>query len=109
MIFSHTKAQRHKGRWGFGVLMLIAFVMQIGCATASRNRIGLQRFEFEEPQMGVPFRMVVYATNLAHAEGAVDAAFARIAAWRRLGIYFSGWKLMGCVTHILWIHSHAWG
>ena len=29
--------------------------------------------------MGVPFRMVVYATNLAHAEKAVDAAFARIA------------------------------
>ena len=29
--------------------------------------------------MGVPFRMVVYATNLAHAERAVDAAFGRIA------------------------------
>lgn len=39
----------------------------------------LQRFEFTEPQMGVPFRMVLYASSRAQAEAAAQAAFARIA------------------------------
>ena len=55
------------------------FLFLTGCVTGFPKETALERFEFEEPQMGVPFRMVVYATNLAHAERAVDAAFARIA------------------------------
>jgi FAD:protein FMN transferase len=39
----------------------------------------LQRFEFTETHMAVPFRIVLYATNEAHAKHASDAAFARIA------------------------------
>jgi len=38
-----------------------------------------ERFEFEQPQMGVPFRIVLYATDEAHAGAAAKAAFARIA------------------------------
>jgi thiamine biosynthesis lipoprotein len=88
---THTKAQRHKVREDLGsvfrevlwrlccVLILSAVVLQPSCATTSKTQVSLERFEFEEPQMGVPFRMVVYATNVAHAERAVDAAFARIA------------------------------
>lgn len=38
------------------------------------------RFEFTQPQMGVPFRMVVYAPDFTTASNAVHAAFARVAA-----------------------------
>ena len=37
-----------------------------------------QRFEFTQPQMGVPFRIVLYATNDADAREAAEAAFRRI-------------------------------
>jgi FAD:protein FMN transferase len=48
-----------------------------GCATTPDT--AWQRFEFRQPHMGVPFRIVLYATNDAHARIAADAAFARIA------------------------------
>jgi FAD:protein FMN transferase len=38
-----------------------------------------QRFEFTETHMAVPFRIVLYATNQAHAKAASDSAFRRIA------------------------------
>lgn len=38
----------------------------------------LARFESTRPQMGLPFRIVVHATNEAHATSAIQAAFARI-------------------------------
>jgi thiamine biosynthesis lipoprotein len=41
---------------------------------------GLSRFEFEQPQMGVPFRMVVYAVDAATAERGARAAFDRVSA-----------------------------
>jgi thiamine biosynthesis lipoprotein len=47
-----------------------------GCATPAKAPV--DRFEFTQPQMGVPFRMVLYATNEAHARLASDAAFARV-------------------------------
>jgi thiamine biosynthesis lipoprotein len=40
----------------------------------------LARFEFAQPQMGVPFRIVLYAPNAVAASNAAHAAFARIAA-----------------------------
>lgn len=46
------------------------------CATdSSRN---LTRFEYTQPQMGLPFRIVLYATDQSAANTAADAAFARI-------------------------------
>jgi FAD:protein FMN transferase len=48
-----------------------------GCATTPD--LAWRRFEFRQPHMGVPFRIVLYATNDAHAKIAGDAAFARIA------------------------------
>ncbi len=38
----------------------------------------LSRFESTRPQMGLPFRIVVHATNEIHANTAINAAFARI-------------------------------
>ncbi len=49
-----------------------------GCA-GSRLTRSLQRFEFEQPQMGVPFRIVLYAEDEAIAAPAARAAFARVA------------------------------
>jgi hypothetical protein len=37
-----------------------------------------QRFEYIRPQMGLPFRLVLYATNEAHARSAAAAAYARV-------------------------------
>jgi len=38
----------------------------------------LTRFEFQRPEMGVPFRIVLYSTNQTSAETAAEAAFHRI-------------------------------
>ena len=46
-----------------------------GCATPPDTR---QRFDFTRPEMGVPFRIVLYAQTKAAAELAANAAFARI-------------------------------
>lgn len=43
-----------------------------------------ERLEFTRPQMGVPFRVVVYATNEARAQRAVEEAYARIATLNRI-------------------------
>lgn len=65
-----------------GVGWLLAGLMFVvaGCASREVSRdAALQRFEFVRPQMGVPFRIVVYApAETAAAEGA-EAAFARVA------------------------------
>lgn len=39
----------------------------------------LQKFVFEKPEMGLPFRVTLYAEDAAKAKGAADAAFARVA------------------------------
>lgn len=39
----------------------------------------LQRFAFEEPHMGTPFRIVLYASDSTTAQQAATAAFARVA------------------------------
>jgi FAD:protein FMN transferase len=46
------------------------------CATPSRPE--LRRFEFTRPEMGLPFRIVLYAPSAELASGAAEAAFARI-------------------------------
>jgi thiamine biosynthesis lipoprotein len=56
---------------------LAALLCLSSCVT--RRVPELNRFEFTQPQMGVPFRMVLYAANQAAADSAAFAAFARIA------------------------------
>jgi len=52
----------------------------MACSTwaFSRHTEDLQRYEFNEPQMGLPFRIVVYAGDKPTAEAAARAAFNRI-------------------------------
>lgn len=47
------------------------------CATGSKSSSELTRFEFERPEMGMPFRIVLYAPNQATAEAAANKAYAR--------------------------------
>ncbi len=57
-------------------LTLVVSTLFVSCSTTPRG--DLSRFEFEEPQMGVPFRIVLYAPDQKSAEAAVDKAFARV-------------------------------
>ena len=58
------------------LVLLIAFLS--GCTTSSTPGTSLHRFEFTEPQMGVPFRLVFFTTDQARANAAADKTFARI-------------------------------
>jgi FAD:protein FMN transferase len=46
-----------------------------GCVTERRAS---SRFEYTRPQMGVPFRIVLYASDKNMADAAAEAAFARV-------------------------------
>lgn len=59
------------------VLLLVAGLLA-GCTTPSPSSSSLRRFEFTEPQMGVPFRLVFFTTDQARANAAADKTFARI-------------------------------
>ena len=66
-----------KGNAEFGLLFpLFGAWALAGCATAPQPN--LQRFEFTQTHMAVPFRIVLYATNQAHAKAASDTAFTRV-------------------------------
>ena len=58
--------------------LLPAFLLAAGCATPSRESPPLSRFEFTRPQMGLPFRIVLYAPDTNTANAAAEAAFACI-------------------------------
>ncbi|MEO7297224.1 MAG: FAD:protein FMN transferase [Verrucomicrobiota bacterium] len=54
------------------------FLLLCSCARMAVTD-GLEaRYEFNEPQMGVPFRIVLYAATKSQAERASSAAFARV-------------------------------
>src|SRR5438876_8198079 len=61
-------------------LLLLSLVGLDACSHfQSVKRTGkLQRYEFTQPQMGVPFRIVLFAPSAATAERAASAAFDRI-------------------------------
>src|SRR5262245_36565224 len=60
----------------------------LGCAAlvapAPAAEPTLARFESTQPQMGVPFKIVLYAADASAANAAFDAAFARIAQLNRV-------------------------
>ena len=59
---------------------LLGFLLTLvaGCTTSPRSPASLHRFEFTEPQMGVPFRLVFFTTDQTRADAAADKTFARI-------------------------------
>ena len=60
----------------FAAGLVLTSWLAASCAT--RPSPPLQRYEFSRPEMGVPFRMVLYAPDLVAAHRAADAAFDRI-------------------------------
>jgi len=64
------------------VRIFLAAVAAINLCLASRGSAAdeaLQKFVFEKAEMGLPFRVSLYAPDPATAKAAADAAFARIA------------------------------
>lgn len=64
--------------WGVAPLLAVVSLALTGCHTPRSTRPPLTRFEYNRPQMGVPFRLVVYAPDESAASRASDAAYARI-------------------------------
>ena len=60
----------------FVVLLAVVGVPGSGCRT---HKVAVARFEFDRPEMGLPFRIVLYAPDAEHARTASEAAFSRIA------------------------------
>src|SRR5262245_38516431 len=60
---------------------LILVGISLGLCTAARAvaaEPGLERFESTRPQMGVPFKIILYAPDSASANLAFEAAFSRV-------------------------------
>ena len=57
------------------VVAFICSLIGLGCRSIPHEET---RFEFTRPQMGVPFRIVLYAPDEARAKAAAEAAFARV-------------------------------
>jgi thiamine biosynthesis lipoprotein len=57
---------------------IAATALLLALAGAFADAEELRRFEYTQPQMGVPFRMVFYAPNEEMADTAAKAAFTRI-------------------------------
>jgi FAD:protein FMN transferase len=78
------------GRVGFGAALVcwlgvLGVFLDLSCAAQPRRNEDsadgvLARYEFTRPEMGVPFRIVLYAPNRTNAETAARAAFARVEA-----------------------------
>ena len=71
----------HSNWWR--VLAGVAALALLGTACVSQRgaqtEVPLTRYEYQQPQMGLPFRLVFYAPERAAADAAAAAAFARIA------------------------------
>lgn len=57
-------------------IALASLFLLAGCSSVERQP--LSRFEFAKPQMGAPFRIVLYARDHSQAEAAANAAFRRV-------------------------------
>lgn len=59
--------------------LVLWLVLTVASPAGAATEDVLQRFEFVEPQMGVPFRIVLYAPDAPAAKAASRAAFDRVA------------------------------
>jgi thiamine biosynthesis lipoprotein len=59
--------------------LLAALVLAgVSCVSVPKEAPGLARYEYERPEMGVPFRIVLYAPDKAQADEGAEAAFHRV-------------------------------
>jgi thiamine biosynthesis lipoprotein len=57
---------------------LLSLTLLISSCASDQSSTSLHRFEYVQPQMGLPFRIVLYAPSQRAADDASSAAFARI-------------------------------
>jgi thiamine biosynthesis lipoprotein ApbE/predicted RND superfamily exporter protein len=62
---------------GVAVLLLLCALSCVSCRSRP-DSAELQRFEYQRPEMGLPFRIVLYASGPSTANPAAEAAFRRI-------------------------------
>jgi FAD:protein FMN transferase len=60
-------------------LFVIVLLLLVGGCATNREKEKLTRYEFERPEMGVPFRIVLYSASPEAATNAAEAAFKRVA------------------------------
>jgi thiamine biosynthesis lipoprotein len=71
---------RAGGSWVIRYALLMLSLGLVSCRSVSKPAPAppLVRYEYERPEMGVPFRITLYAPDQAQAERAVEAAFGRV-------------------------------
>ncbi len=69
----------HRRAFIFGTAVAL-----LRAANFTRAEETLEKFVFEKAEMGVPFRITLYAENEAKAKDAAEAGFARVAALNRV-------------------------
>jgi len=76
-----TRANVRAAGWRWPTLgLILALTLPRLCGHADNGQSGgsLSRFEFQRPEMGVPFRIVFYAPDRAAADQRAEAAFKRV-------------------------------
>ncbi len=58
--------------------------MLLSCVSVARDDERLEKFVFEKAEMGVPFRITLYAADEDAAKRAAEAGFARVEALNRI-------------------------
>src|SRR5687768_17820401 len=67
-----------KMRRTFSIARCVPAIIMLVFGSSLRSE-PVERFAYEKAEMGLPFRVTLYAANEASAKAAADAAFARIA------------------------------
>lgn len=62
----------------FPLILGCLAILVTSCATSRTPSVDLSRFEYQRPQMGLPFRIVLFAAGKDEADAAAEAAFQRI-------------------------------
>jgi len=80
-ILSQSQEFAPISRMFFRRIAVFIFILNFSSSLFSaQNARAAERFAFEKAEMGVPFRVTLYATDEATAKTAADAAFSRVEA-----------------------------
>ena len=60
------------------LILLAGLAVSCRAPRVAEDSVPLERFEYTQPQMGVPFRIVLYARDRTEAQRAAEAAYARL-------------------------------
>ncbi len=74
--------RRTKGNHQIVFFLCLLMPFLPGCRSLPSRT--LERFEFSKPQMGAPFRIVLYANSRERAKNAAEAAFKRVQALNQI-------------------------